>query len=197
MKNLVKWAALVAALSRRRRCVCCQRTDHVRVDLLRQRRPVLHVHRGRRNTLPCAADVYTSSDAHRRHSVYECGFWRPRLRRAESPAPSVHSPRPGRCARAEGQLCRFTGTRQVRYGAQRGLQLQDPDRRQLLHLNTVFGDPAPGVPKSCEYGALVATGGGLPNGQVNTDIGAPAIAGSTSYSAGRTPSGRPVPISGM
>jgi hypothetical protein len=54
------------------------------------------------------------------------------------------------CAR-EGDACTFTGTQQVRYGAN-GLYAYRTVTGGTQCTNTVFGDPAPGVPKQCDTG---------------------------------------------
>jgi hypothetical protein len=53
------------------------------------------------------------------------------------------------CA-AEGAVCAFSGTRQVRYGAQ-GIYTTRTITNGTPCNNTVFGDPVPGVEKSCDY----------------------------------------------
>jgi hypothetical protein len=53
-----------------------------------------------------------------------------------------------RCAR-EGGFCDFRGTRRVRYGAA-GRFAERVSRDGTPCNNGVFGDPAPGIPKSCQ-----------------------------------------------
>ncbi|MEO6073683.1 MAG: hypothetical protein ABIP67_10580 [Burkholderiales bacterium] len=56
-----------------------------------------------------------------------------------------------RCAN-EGEICKFTGIRAVRYGA-RGSYAAPRDFSNGVDCgNAVFGDPIPGVSKQCEYG---------------------------------------------
>lgn len=52
------------------------------------------------------------------------------------------------CA-GEGQFCRFQGPAQVRYGA-RGSWVTVDGFNGIACNNDVFGDPAPGVPKTCQ-----------------------------------------------
>jgi hypothetical protein len=53
------------------------------------------------------------------------------------------------CA-AENGTCRFSGTRQVRYGARNSYAVKTATMAIACN-NTVFGDPAPGIVKSCAY----------------------------------------------
>jgi len=55
------------------------------------------------------------------------------------------------CAR-EGGTCAFTGTQQVRYGAN-GLYAYKTLSSSTACTNAVFGDPAPGYAKQCDYGS--------------------------------------------
>jgi serine protease len=50
----------------------------------------------------------------------------------------------------EGGVCRFSGTRQVRYGVN-GVYAYKSASASLACSNSVFGDPANGVLKSCQY----------------------------------------------
>lgn len=50
----------------------------------------------------------------------------------------------------EGQTCSFTGTKQVRYGAN-GFYVYKVFTTSVLCSNTVFGDPAPNQVKQCHY----------------------------------------------
>jgi serine protease len=50
----------------------------------------------------------------------------------------------------EGGVCRFSGTRQVRYGVD-GMHAYKSASASLACSNSVFGDPASGVLKSCAY----------------------------------------------
>jgi hypothetical protein len=54
-----------------------------------------------------------------------------------------------RCA-AEGQVCAFSGTRQVRYGT-RGIYRRLTITNSTPCNNTVFGDPVPGFKKWCDF----------------------------------------------
>jgi len=54
-----------------------------------------------------------------------------------------------RCA-SEGQTCAFTGTRQVRYGAN-GTYAYRTATTSVECTNAVFGDPAYGADKFCDY----------------------------------------------
>jgi galactose oxidase len=54
-----------------------------------------------------------------------------------------------RCA-DEGQICRFTGTRNIRYGAN-GAYAYKTATDSIECTNAVFGDPAYGYYKSCDY----------------------------------------------
>ena len=55
------------------------------------------------------------------------------------------------CAR-EGGSCTFSGTQQVRYGAN-GLYAYKTLTSSAACTNAVFGDPAPGVAKQCDFGS--------------------------------------------
>jgi parallel beta-helix repeat protein len=59
------------------------------------------------------------------------------------------------CAQ-EGGFCAFSGTQQVRYGAN-GLYVYKSLSGGTACTNTVFGDPAPGVPKQCSIPATSTT----------------------------------------
>jgi hypothetical protein len=61
------------------------------------------------------------------------------------------------CAR-EGETCSFTGTQQVRYGAN-GLYAYRTLSDGTACTNAVFGDPAPGIPKQCDTGATSTSTG--------------------------------------
>jgi hypothetical protein len=61
------------------------------------------------------------------------------------------NPRWVRCA-GEGQACRFSGDRNVAYGAGNRLQYR-AFRNGAMCTSKNFGDPAPGVAKSCYYDA--------------------------------------------
>ena len=50
----------------------------------------------------------------------------------------------------EGGTCVVSGTRQVRFGGN-GLYASKTVTGSVACTNAVFGDPAPGVPKRCEY----------------------------------------------
>jgi hypothetical protein len=55
------------------------------------------------------------------------------------------------CAK-EGETCNFTGLRQVRYGARGKFTAPRNMSKAVECSNAVFGDPAPGMSKNCEYG---------------------------------------------
>lgn len=59
------------------------------------------------------------------------------------------------CAR-EAQTCNFTGTQQIRYGAS-GSFVYKTFTSTVLCANSVFGDPAPGIGKTCSVGSTAAT----------------------------------------
>ncbi|MET0964455.1 MAG: hypothetical protein ABWY05_16810 [Noviherbaspirillum sp.] len=63
--------------------------------------------------------------------------------------PAAAAPVWTRCS-AEGGTCSFTGTRQVRYGASDRYSTKSATGA-IACTNSVFGDPAYGVVKSCEY----------------------------------------------
>ena len=67
------------------------------------------------------------------------------------PAASTTQPAPTwkQCAE-EGGVCRFSGTRQVRYGGN-GAYAYKSASEALACSNSVFGDPAYGTPKFCQY----------------------------------------------
>jgi len=56
------------------------------------------------------------------------------------------------CA-GENGVCNFTGTRQVRYGANNTFATKTASR-SIACTNTVFGDPLPGVVKACAYSSV-------------------------------------------
>ncbi len=60
-----------------------------------------------------------------------------------------------RCA-SEGNACNFSGTRQVRYGANNSYAVVTATGTVACS-NSVFGDPAYGVAKTCDYGAAITT----------------------------------------
>jgi parallel beta-helix repeat protein len=60
------------------------------------------------------------------------------------------------CAR-EGGACTFSGTQQVRYGAN-GLYAYKTLTGSTACTNSVFGDPAPGVAKQCDTATSTSTG---------------------------------------
>lgn len=60
-----------------------------------------------------------------------------------------------RCA-SEGNACNFSGTRQVRYGANNSYAFVTATGTVACS-NSVFGDPAYGVVKTCDYGDAVTT----------------------------------------
>ncbi|OGB22804.1 MAG: hypothetical protein A3I66_12910 [Burkholderiales bacterium RIFCSPLOWO2_02_FULL_57_36] len=60
------------------------------------------------------------------------------------------------CA-SEGGTCSFSGTKQVRYGAN-GLYAFRTVTGPVQCTNSVFGDPVPGVTKACAYAATATTG---------------------------------------
>jgi serine protease len=70
-----------------------------------------------------------------------------------STPPIASTPQPAptwkQCA-DEGGVCRFSGTRQVRYGGN-GAYSYKSASEALACSNSVFGDPAYGVLKSCQY----------------------------------------------
>jgi probable HAF family extracellular repeat protein len=78
---------------------------------------------------------------------------------AQTPPPSPLPPPPPAewtyCA-AEDRLCSFTGTREVRYGAN-GTFAHQTLTGPIQCSNAVFGDPLPGVDKACSYSAAVST----------------------------------------
>lgn len=53
-----------------------------------------------------------------------------------------------RACATEGQVCRFRGTKRVRYGAPGGFT-ERAAHNAIVCSNKVFGDPAPGLVKSC------------------------------------------------
>ena len=59
------------------------------------------------------------------------------------------------CA-GEGGTCSFTGTRNVRYGANNSYSTLTVTGSVACN-NAVFGDPLPGVVKTCQYGDTVST----------------------------------------
>src|SRR4030095_16280721 len=62
------------------------------------------------------------------------------------------------CA-SEGGTCAFTGTQQVRYGAN-GLYAYKTLTGGTACTNAVFGDPAPGIPKQCHTSTSTSTSTG-------------------------------------
>jgi parallel beta-helix repeat protein len=56
----------------------------------------------------------------------------------------------------EGGTCNFSGTQQVRYGAN-GAYVYKTLSNGTSCTNSVFGDPAPGATKRCDYGAATTT----------------------------------------
>lgn len=75
---------------------------------------------------------------------------------APTPAPNP-VPAPGWVACAqENQTCSFTGTRQVRYGAN-GVFATKTFTTSVPCTNAVFGDPLSGVVKHCEYSSTAVT----------------------------------------
>ena len=64
-------------------------------------------------------------------------------------SPVVTAPTWARCS-GEGGTCSFTGTRQVRYGAN-GVFATKSATGAIACSNDVFGDPIWGVVKSCDY----------------------------------------------
>jgi hypothetical protein len=64
-------------------------------------------------------------------------------------APVVTAPVWTRCSGEDG-TCSFTGTHQVRYGAN-GVYATKSATGAIACSNNVFGDPIWGVVKSCEY----------------------------------------------
>ena len=75
---------------------------------------------------------------------------------APTPAPAP-SPAPTwtNCA-SENGTCSFSGTRQVRYGAN-GIYATRTASTSIGCNNGVFGDPLPGIVKSCQYASTVST----------------------------------------
>ena len=59
------------------------------------------------------------------------------------------------CA-SEGGVCSFTGTRQVRYGANNSFSTLTATG-SIACSNNVFGDPMPGVVKTCQYSSTSTT----------------------------------------
>ena len=51
----------------------------------------------------------------------------------------------------ENETCSFSGTKKVRYGANGSYVYKDAVSASIACTNTAFGDPAPGVVKSCGY----------------------------------------------
>jgi len=82
------------------------------------------------------------------------------------------------CA-VEGGSCAFTGTMQVRYGAN-GQYATKTLAGPVSCSNAVFGDPAPNVVKSCSYTAQAATPTPPP---ITTPAPAPGATVSVNYSA--------------
>jgi thermitase len=68
-----------------------------------------------------------------------------------APAPSAWT----KCA-SEGGICSFTGTRQVRYGANNSYATLTATG-SIACTNAVFGDPMPATAKSCEYSSATLT----------------------------------------
>jgi hypothetical protein len=60
-----------------------------------------------------------------------------------------------RCA-SEGNACNFSGTRQVRYGANNTYAFITASGTVACS-NSVFGDPVYGVVKTCDYGDAIST----------------------------------------
>src|SRR5262245_33271369 len=56
----------------------------------------------------------------------------------------------------EGGTCSFSGTQQVRYGANGGYVYKTLTDGTAC-TNSVFGDPAPGILKQCEIGSAAST----------------------------------------
>jgi hypothetical protein len=94
--------------------------------------------------------------------------------------PSTSTPAPGwvNCA-GENGLCSFSGTRQVRYGAN-GSYGYKSATGSIACTNDAFGDPIYGVVKTCSYADT--TSGGTPSTPVVPDP-APVAPGWTSCSA--------------
>ena len=59
------------------------------------------------------------------------------------------------CAK-EGETCNFTGLRQVRYGTRGKFSKPKNLSKAVDCSNEIFGDPAPGSTKHCEYGPEIA-----------------------------------------
>ena len=70
---------------------------------------------------------------------------------AVAPAPATWI----NCAN-EGGICSFTGTRQVRYGANNSYAFQNATG-SIACTNAVFGDPMPATAKSCQYSSAPLT----------------------------------------
>ncbi len=73
------------------------------------------------------------------------------VKQCDIPAASTSTGGWSVCAN-EGGTCSFSGTQQVRYGAN-GLYAYRTLTGSTACTNAVFGDPAPGVPKQCATGA--------------------------------------------
>lgn len=70
---------------------------------------------------------------------------------ATSPSPAAWTD----CA-TEGNVCSFSGTRQVRYGANNSYATQTATG-SIACTNAVFGDPMPNVVKACQYSTTTST----------------------------------------
>jgi thermitase len=75
---------------------------------------------------------------------------------AAAPAPATWV----NCA-TEGGICSFTGTRQVRYGANNSYAIQTATG-SIACTNAVFGDPMPHTAKTCQYSAATVTPAPVP-----------------------------------
>jgi hypothetical protein len=74
---------------------------------------------------------------------------------AVAPAPAPAPATWVNCA-TEGGICNFTGTRQVRYGANNSYAIQTATA-SIACTNAVFGDPMPATAKSCQYSSVTLT----------------------------------------
>jgi hypothetical protein len=70
---------------------------------------------------------------------------------AAAPSPATWT----QCA-TEGSVCSFTGTRQVRYGANNSYATLTATT-SITCTNAVFGDPMPNVVKTCQYASNTST----------------------------------------
>jgi len=77
-------------------------------------------------------------------------------KRCESTTTSTPPPTSWSVCASEGGTCAFSGTQQVRYGANSSFAYKTFTGGTAC-TNAVFGDPAPGVPKQCAVGGTSST----------------------------------------